>query len=160
MKRGELATYHMIPPNAIPAIAHVGPPCPSLGPGVGPMTTYMPPVGPPPPPFNNFSGYNGYRPPYNQVCFHLRHLKLSSTHQHLLILNCRKGFACSAVDFYFQIRAQHPGGEMAAWGPPRPPINMYSRPHLNKYEQQVEFIFFMIIVNIILQTLLLFVSTH
>ena len=67
MKRGELATYHMIPPSAIPPIAQVGAPCPALGPGVGPMPNYLPPVGPPPPPYNNFTAYNGYRPPYNQV---------------------------------------------------------------------------------------------
>lgn len=100
MKRGELATYHMVPPNAIAPIAHVGPPCPNLGPGVGPLTNYLQPVGPPHIPFNNFGAYNGFRPPYNQI------------------------------------RTQHLGGEMAAYGPPRPPINMYGRPHLNKYEQQ------------------------
>lgn len=60
MKRGELATYQMIP-NAVPQIAHahVGPPCPAMGPGVGHIANYMTPVGPPPPPYNNF-----YRPAY------------------------------------------------------------------------------------------------
>ncbi|XP_026275861.1 double-stranded RNA-binding protein Staufen homolog 2 isoform X1 [Frankliniella occidentalis] len=103
MKRGELATYHMIP-NALPPIPHVGPPCPAMAPGLGPMTNYMPPVGPPP--HMPYPGYSNFRPPYNH-------------HQ-----------------VEFQIRPPNPCGEMAAWGPPRPTINMYARPHLSKYEQQ------------------------
>lgn len=70
MKRGELATYHMIP-NAIPPpppIAHVGPPCPGIPPGVGHIPNYLPAVGPPPTHFSNFPGYGNFRPPFNQVC--------------------------------------------------------------------------------------------
>ncbi|XP_034242712.1 double-stranded RNA-binding protein Staufen homolog 2 isoform X2 [Thrips palmi] len=96
MKRGELATYQMIP-NAVPQMAHghMGPPCPPMGPGVGHMPNYMTPVGPPPPPYNNY-----FRPAYPG-----------------------------------QVRPSNPCGEMAAWGHPRPPMNMY-RPHLSKYDQQ------------------------
>lgn len=70
MKRGELATYHMIP-NAIPPppIPQLGPPCPAIPPGVGPLPNYLPPVGPPPTHFNNFPGYANFRPHFNQVQF-------------------------------------------------------------------------------------------
>ncbi|KAJ1526837.1 hypothetical protein ONE63_008401 [Megalurothrips usitatus] len=107
MKRGELATYVLIPPHALPVGPPPPPPCPGMAPpNMGPMTNFMPPpMGPPPPHFSTFPAFN-YRPAFNQR------------------------------PPLFQMRPPNACGEMAPWGPPRPPINMFARPPLTKHQQE------------------------